>query len=296
MTRDSEPLPRETNKDHQRAKKQPRQGPSFGLDRDGVKFDRSFELYTATAPAERLVVFQHIRKTAGTSLRQVIHSNFTNAGASHRILGAPDANDPALTREWCSRLIASLDQDERDSLVCVVSHFANHLMYQLGRPAVALTFLRDPVDRVMSDYGFTRGQRPFQLEDLYSPDGAEPPGGRLHWFNGQSRSLLEPFLGTELPELGWSHGPPADADVWRERLFSLLEDHYLVGTQDRFDESVRYFAAELGWDRVFAPRAKASKREAPVLSDSLRSSIVEYNWLDQELYDRYSRVPIGAKP
>jgi hypothetical protein len=299
------PKPRpKSNKEHQRAIKRSTGGPTFGLDRDGIRFDRHFEVYFAPEPLERedpVLFFQHIRKTAGTSLRQVIHRNYTQLHAARFVVyGAPNTYDPELSREWCVRFLDALGPEERRSITCVVSHSANHLMALLDRPADAITMLRDPVDRITSNYHFTTQERQFAFEDLYSSERLEngrPARARITNFNGQSRSLLEPLFGVEIPELGWDRGAPPNASIWRDRLFDVLRKTYTVGLQVRFAESVSYFAERFGWGEVFIPSAKVNNdRPREVVDPDMRAEIEAYNWLDVEMYEHFSRAPIGADP
>jgi len=281
-------LRHETNKAHQEAKRT-RDGPS------------AFEVYFAASPCpsdQPVIIFHHIQKTAGTSLRQIIHRNYVAAGARHLVVGAARGYDPVVMREWTARFLDSLTANERESIICVAAHGANHLMRQLDRPTRAITLLRDPVDRIMSRYHF--GDSPnFALADFYKglrDSGRKTKSSRLRQYcNPQSRSLLEPLFGIELPELGWSRGAPADAQLWRERLFSLLADRYIVGVQDRFEESVIYFGRECGWNDLFVPYAKFNKTRPREVDEDLRGEILEYNWLDQELYEHFACRPIGAR-
>lgn len=285
MTDDIKSLRRGANKEHGEAKRAREQGAAFE-----VYFGAS-----ARPPEQPVVIFHHIEKTAGTSLRQIIHRNYVAAGARHMVFGA-QRKDPGMMRQWTARFFDSLSANERDSIVCVAAHGANHLMRHLDGPIRAITLLRDPVDRILSKYYF--GTSPeFSLFDLYQghdPSRRIKTGQLSRYFNPQSRSLLEPYFGVEFPDLRWSRGAPADAQIWRDRLFGLL-DQYVVGLQDRFEESVIYFGREFGWDDLFVPHAKLNKTRPRELGESLRAEILEYNWLDQELYEHFAARPIGAR-
>lgn len=273
-------------------------GPTFGLRDDLHNFNRYFEVYFAATPPpsdEPVTYFQHIRKTAGSSLRQVIYHNYTSGrkGVRHVVYGAPNLDKAVLSREWCIRLLDSLTPTERMSITCVVSHSANHLMHLLDRPSRAITILRDPVDRVMSEFHFTRKDRGFALEDIFEAENVAQRNHSPTYFNYQARSLLEP-ISKELPKLRRHRGAPPHADVFREPLFRLLDERYFVGTQDRFEESVAFFAEALGWKEIFTPRVKLNRDRPRAFEDEqLRALILEYNWLDAEMYDRYVVRPLG---
>jgi hypothetical protein len=274
-------------------------GPTFGLRDDLENFNRYFEVYFADSPPaedEPVTYFQHIRKTAGSSLRQVIYHNYTSGPkrARHVVYGAPNHDRAELSREWCLKLVESLTPVERTSITCVVSHSANHLMHVLDRPSRAITILRDPVDRVMSEFHFTRKDRGFGVEEIFDSENVAQRKHSATYFNGQARSLLEP-ISKELPKMRRPRGAPPYADILRDSLFRLLDERYFVGTQDRFEESAEFFAEALGWAEVFVPRVKRnSSRPRTPIDEGLRSLILEYNWLDAEIYDRYAQRPLGA--
>ena len=292
MTEKLKLLTRENNTAHQKAKRV-RQGEGS-----------AFEVYFAASPPpseQPVIVFHHIQKTAGTSLRQIIHRNYVGAGAHHKVFGAPAGYDGAKMPEWTAKFLNSLSAKERESIICVAAHGANHLMHQLDRPTRALTFLRDPVDRIMSRYYFGAISPEFTLEEFYRAPHVYALGNKVRpnhfrqYCNPQSCSLLEPLTATGLPELGWTRGTPSDAQLWRERLFRLIADKYIVGLQDRFEESVIYFGRQMGWNDLFVPHAKFNATRPREVDEDLKAEILEYNWLDQELYRYFASRPIGAQ-
>jgi hypothetical protein len=182
---------------------------------------------------------------------------------------------------------------ERRSLIYLASHEANFFQPVVDRPAVLLSLVRQPVENVLSTYyfkrrSFWRAMRP--LESIYARvshgPGLRDLSNKQKFFNGQARSLLEPFYDTNSLQL--TAGPSADADLWRERLFSLVDTTYLLGVSEYFDEFVALLARRLGWKKVFSPRVKANpdRPRAEELSPDLLRTVADYNWLDIELYDR----------
>ena len=224
------------------------------------------------ASEEPLVVFQHIHKTAGTAIRHLLHANYGDDGVE--VVGVP--RHPS--REWFVELKAELG-DRFSSLRAVAGHSANYLLPLLReRPAAAFTVVREPVDRVLSRYYFLT--RPgWTLEELYE-------GRRKHersFFNGQARSLLDP--------LGDTSGIPLLADdpharEWRERLEHALAAYVVVGTQDRFEESVKALAAIPGLRRrrVYRVRVNRERPAASTIDARTAELIRRHNWLDEELY------------
>ena len=250
---------------------------------DGTPLEAYFSVQPRPAD-EPVLIFQHIQKTAGTAIRQILHRNYLRDGNELMVRDAPrQKGDQEPLRSWYRDFHSSLSDAQRAGLMCVACHSANHMRNLLDRPSRAFTMLREPLDRVMSRYYFFRPEnRPRTLQDVYRE--LDDERRRFHFVNWQSRSLLAPHWG--MRELPASPDAP-DADEWRERLFAIVDEHYTVGLQDRFDESVKLFADAFGWPEVFLPRVRVNRVRPRELDDAgLRAEILAHNWLDVELYER----------
>jgi hypothetical protein len=253
-----------------------------------VRGDRAvaIDAYVGEEPSDRpLVVFHHIKKTAGTALRLAMFENY--ADAEHRVASMPRRGG---RHAWWAELYEST----QGRLLAVAGHEAAFLLAVVGdRPVSAGTILRDPVDRVLSRYHFLAHHKQsanmrmgWSLEKLYVDldGGASAASTRAQEFcNGQSRSLLEPHYDVaELPLLA-EH---PDGDLWRTRLFEDVLPRYLLGAQERFAESVDLFADRFGWAsrRVERVRVNQARPRREELSGKLHRLIQRYNWLDQELH------------
>jgi hypothetical protein len=255
----------------------------------------AFEAYFAAEPLppdQPTLVFQHLQKTAGTAMREIIYANLVDGrdGVEHVVLDVRKANDgPRPLRAWYEEWWGSLDQGRRDRLILATSHSANYLLEVVGRPTRAFTIVREPVDRVLSRYYFRSNPPNYTLLDVYRRP-KRFARTRSQYFNYQSRSLLEPRYEHKCDQLTVNNGPPPNAQTWRERLRQVLDEKYLVGVQDRFDEVVELFARELGWQQVFVPRARVNtSRPREPEDERTRRLLLAYNWLDVELYEECAR-------
>jgi hypothetical protein len=245
---------------------------------------RTVTFLTATSacpPRDYVLVFQHIRKTGGTSMKEIIAHNYRRAKETRVTYTPTDVMD-----EWWPAWAASLGEQGQDRLLTVSGHTASYALKVLGRPTRAITILRDPVDRLISRWYFAGAQRDepfpgFLLDPLMHKSATE-------WFNPQSRSLLDGHYDTT--ELAFGLEPPPDADVWRERLFTILARHYLVGIQEAYDETIRMFGEALGWTdfRPSLQKVNATRPRNLKLSRADVELIHAANWLDVELYDHYA--------
>jgi hypothetical protein len=254
------------------------------------------------------LVFQHINKTGGTSLRGVIRKSLA---AHERVVGkvkhVKDRGRQELLDEHRA-LYESFEPERKASLSCVMSHTGAYFLPFIERPVQAIAVVRDPVDRVMSQYyrrdreksfdptgsplaeSYKRSEDPMSLGDIFANlSGASPADSLLagrydRFFNGESRCLLDPHYDTA--ELAYSEGAPPDADVWRERLFSLVSERYLIGLQERLDDFFAELAGLFGWKARPVIHRKVGKHR-PALEEmpvDAAETIRAFNWLDDELH------------
>jgi hypothetical protein len=255
-----------------------------------------FEAYFASEPlpgTQPALIFQHLQKTAGTAMREIIHKTLatqTEATIEHVVLDVRKTNDGSVPlRNWYEDWWASLGEDRRDRLVLATSHSANYLLDIIERPTRAFMIVREPADRVASRYYFRSNPPRWSLRDLYN-DPARFPRTRGQFFNYQSRALLEPRFDVESHELTLQQGPPPSADLWRSRLRSILDQDYLVGVQERFHETVSLFAKEFGWPMVIEPEVRVNRQCPREWDDTdTKELLLAYNWLDMDLYEECTR-------
>ena len=282
---------------------------------------RHTELYfePSMGDDEPLVILHHIRKTAGTSLRKVIKANYPTA----QFAKVPDLSyskqmaELGYRKDACcsrARLLAlhreiweRLALHERRSLRVVASHEANFLQPFVDRQTIVISLIRQPVERVLSAYYFknrssSRIKSNLPLEETYRRmSGKEPTAilNELYLFNGQARSILAPFYDTRSLQL--TAGASADAELWRKRLFTLVDEVYFIGISERFDEFIAVLSKRLGWQDVFSPRMKVNteRPQSDAIAPQLLRTIADYNWLDLELYKRqlesFSKTGGGGK-
>jgi len=243
-----------------------------------------------------ILLFQHIRKTAGTAVRHLLAENLSGTVACYQYSPVVDTPEAPIG-EWYRKYWDALTESERARLVCIASHTAGYAFGVLERPIRAFTVLRDPVDRLLSRYHFFKGERAWTLGGIFEIAG---PDGKPEFFNGQARVLLQGHY--DVRALATGLGPGPDANLWRARLFGLVGRSYSVGIQEYLDTSLVRLGAEFGWGVTVPtaePRAVRINDRRPdriVLSANEYAQIRAGNWLDLELYEHYSELARALDP
>lgn len=218
------------------------------------------------------MIFLHLPKTGGTTLRDVVVRQFRGQRA-FRFDGSG--------RERAH--FAGLSQAERDSFPLIEGHLYYGVHSQLTRPAHYITMLRDPVERVLSYYWFV----------------LRTPSHYAHARFTELRTLREAIEQTRNPELdnfqvrllsgASSIGVPKGGmtRAMLEAAKANLSGFAVVGLTERFEESLALLAVRFGWrDLVYHRFKRANNRPAAADLDPETVRLVRRaNGLDAELYD-----------
>ena len=190
-----------------------------------------------SAPARHAgahAVFLHIPKTAGSTMYRILEREYAGL-PTFRLYGDIDER---------IRALEALTEQERAELRLVCGHMGFGVHRLLPGRSAYVTLLRDPVDRIVSHYHYTRS-RPTQqgharaMEGVTSIDDYVRVSAFAPIFNnGQTR-----LLGSDLKEAG----EPADEGTLERALAVIDRDDVVIGLQDRFDESLLVMMRAFGW-------------------------------------------------
>jgi hypothetical protein len=203
----------------------------------------------------------HIPKTAGTSFRNILKEQYGELAVVRL-----DIHENG--RTLCNE-IPYLGPSAPSAKV-LHGHFYYHDIYRrfdLPANLKIITWLRDPVERVISNYYYLEAQLIAVLKEEKR---------NLNILSKMQRSLLE----------------YAREEINRNRQYkflegSNLEDFAFVGIQEDFQEDLLALGKVLQWQHP--PRhlhQNKTPKQRPPLSSEIREEIAQLNALDLELYQR----------
>ena len=233
----------------------------------------------ARAGRDPTVIFLHIGKTAGWTLRQVLYRNVP-PGLVMRV--RPPADRPrGFLNEEPLRAFASLPEDERARPRLIVSHMIFGIHESVPRPSTYITLLREPVARTISQYRHVLRTKHHRLHAAavsgkLTLERYVCGGEALEVDNGQVRALA----GDAATPFGQC------SDALLQAALRNLDDHVSVaGLTERFDETLIMLGAEFGWPNLYYVRTNTAPSGQRVqVSDADRRMIQERNRFDCELY------------
>jgi hypothetical protein len=219
--------------------------------------------------AQESVILIHVPKAAGTTLNRLIEWEYP--------LLKIYSVDPYFFR-WSRAHLWRLSKDRLTRFRVFKGHMMFGLHEILPQPCTYITILRDPVDRVMSAFYFTRN---YKLHPLY-------------WKLSRENWTLEDFV-THLPRdnvqckfiAGAVYKEPCTAEICERAKENLVRHFSVVGLLERFEESLALMKLRFGWtlknySSFNVARTRPHKRDLP---KSTLDLIQERNRFDIELYE-----------
>lgn len=218
------------------------------------------------------IIFVHMFKAGGTSLRQVIRNQFRGARVFEFLGDFEGAN------AWRAR-----PQSERDGFDLLIGHqhYGHHEF--LTRPATYMTMLRDPVERVLSYYYYVKRYKSHNAYKLGFTDETTIEefvfeGPYIQLDNIQTR-LLNPQ-----PETQYPFGS-IDEKMFETALANLGSIHR-VGVVERMEDFMELLRMAEGWSIPHVPMQNrtADRPESERHSEAVIERIKELNRFDIRLY------------
>ncbi len=229
--------------------------------------------------AYQTLIFLHLPKTAGTTLRHIIDRQYQ----PEEILSIDGVDVQRVIDE-----LESLPPDGKRKIRCLKGHAPFGLHRWLPQPAAYVTLIRNPLERIVSEYYYVRRtpQYPFH-EELIARELSLLDYVRIDIESGKANLQTRWIAGLmdihdALPPYDFL---PGDAlSVARRN----LETHFaVVGLTDQFDEALLLMRRVFGWRNILYCRKNVSPDRPSVeqIETTTRRLMETHNELDLELYE-----------
>lgn len=225
---------------------------------------------------DKPLVFVHIMKTAGTSFVNYLHSNMPSAD----IVAPPFMGDLS---------VIGLENKEYR---LYWGHFNYSMLKQRGLDAYYLTFLREPLSRVISQY--KSWHKPENLTDAWLASMQPHQIEAVRW---TQTATLEEFVLSDNPyivghirdvQTRFLSDNPDSVYMLQSAKSNLLRKFYFFGVAERFDDSISLFRKMFKNARHYSVPEAHENRSIQLgieLSQKALDRIGILNINDQELYE-----------
>lgn len=228
-----------------------------------------------------VLVHYHIRKTGGSTLNSMIQHCFLDSEIAHLALGYDPKYDD-LSLEVCHDLLKAYPREQLDRIRYITGHLP--YVHDIFPGAKYFTVIRNPVDRVISEYYFAR-QEGLHMPPLRDWVLSEGP----YVDNYQVRILSQ----AGHAQIDWGHLEVAKANI---------EEHFLaIAPLENMTELTLFIGMVYGWPlrgMLNEYKNKTTRFENP--DRRLRGRIARINVYDLELYewatDRFARQRLMFEP
>jgi Sulfotransferase family len=219
------------------------------------------------------VLFLHIPKTAGSTMYKVLERQYSRA-ETLRLESSKIAQ------------FKTLPAAQRGRYRLIEGHLYFGFHRHIPRASTYITFLRQPVERVLSFYYYARSTPDHYL---YSQLVSE----RLDLKTALARELTSELCNGQTRQLAGDEWEDPERVVTRaalERAQANLTHFRIVGLLEEFDASLLLMRRAFGWHLPFYVKENVTKEkpDEALLDAETRGLIEEANRLDLELYE-YAR-------
>lgn len=219
------------------------------------------------------IIFLHIPKTAGLTMVSILEREYP---PDQIFLFRKRANPPRDRQ-------AFLNESEtfRSQLKLIRGHLAFGIHADLKQPSTYFTLLRDPVERVVSHYYYVLQNPTHHLYDKVrgmSLSDYVTSGVTREVRNGQTNMVAG---------MAASEDSGSDQDRLNQAKENLQQYFSVVGTTERFDETLILLREAFGWSLPVYSRQNVTQNRPQVSSLSAQELAVirAYNSLDLALYE-----------
>lgn len=215
------------------------------------------------------IILLHIPKTAGKSLRKVITKQYKGKKVFYFY--------PNPTNEQLEGLKQYTNEED---IKVLLGHYRYGVHEYVQRPYTYITFLRNPVDQVISHFYHLVRSKKAQHMKLVSDNKSLKGFANFEW----ARNFQTAYI-TGIYDIRELEKDPGKALALAKK--RLVEDIYQFGITEKFDESLLLLKESMGWGNIWYKRFNVAKNrpDKHLISEEDLEIIRKNNQLDLELYE-----------
>ena len=221
---------------------------------------------------DSILLFVHVQKTAGQTLREILHRQYGDESCME--IGR-SAHHTSLEE------LKQLPQSRRDTLKCVMAHLPYGLHCLFNRTYAYITMLRDPLERAVSQYFYI----------CRTPTNERYTAIKETGFSFLSYVENNEFGRPDNMQTRYITGEPSkekmDMEDLKHAQHMLLNEYAAFGITERFDDSIRLFTKQFNWkQRPFQSKNQTLNRPAVhSLNHKALQLLKEKNHYDLKLHE-----------
>lgn len=228
-----------------------------------------------------VLIFLHILKAGGSTLNYIVESHYS---PQETYAASPTGMHPDGNLDD----YATLSEEALSQLRLINGHLGFGLHERLPGPAVYVTFLREPIERVISQYSSERTVPDSHVYE-YLRSGEMDIEGFVRYYAeaGEMDNLQTRMISGNWHKRGFG---PCTPEMLEAAKRNLREHFAVVGLTSHFDASYLLLRRYFGWPFTFYHKVNVSKKRVrrEELSADALETIRDYNRFDLELYE-YAR-------
>ena len=218
------------------------------------------------------LIFVHIPKTAGTSFWHLLQEKFSKEDTPY--------SDAYSRRTPPGLYYYDLD-DKPPDWFARYKLIWGHIFYSQVKniPARKITFLRDPVKRVLSEHRYWLKYFVYRnvSQDIFCKGHFLPPGDPLYTMNNHQCLFLS-GLDPRDPTI------PIEKHL-KSACTNLRKSFFFVGITEELQVAIYRLYEMMGWEKPTSrPRGESTTDIVEEYSKDLLADIARRNWADIELY------------
>jgi len=223
------------------------------------------------AQQDGTLIFLHIPKTAGLTLLNIIQRQYDTSSIHFHV------GDPKYVHKF-----KEIPESQRSDIKVLPGHLPFGMHKYLPQPSVYVTLLRDPIERVISQYYSVRSRREHAMYSEANRKSLKElllSGLYQRLDNFQTRMLAG------IPGMQCEYGA-CTPEIFDTAKKNLSDSFSVVGLTERFDETLVLLKRVFGWKNLLYTKKNVTEKrpsKEDISNDTLQA-ILKYNELDIELY------------